>query len=106
MSTMFPAKTNPSSLSFSHLNSRLCQSAALSLSLRALPVRAEHFLLAEVTVMSADRPEKRKKFITSYYSCKTYSKRSHVIEEVTTLLLNPLVHTFSIKEITADYTLF
>ena len=57
MSTMFPATFNPSSLSVSHLSIRLCQSAALSLIFRALPVRAEHFLLAEVTGMSLEWPE-------------------------------------------------
>lgn len=57
ISTMFPANMKPSSLSFSHLIIRLCQSAALSLIFRALPVTAVHFLFAEVTVMSLDRPE-------------------------------------------------
>lgn len=53
-STMFPATLNPTSFSFSHLSIRLCQSAAMSFIFRALPVRAEHFLFDEVTVMLFD----------------------------------------------------
>lgn len=59
MLTMLAATLNPSSLSFSHLSIRLCQSAALSLIFRPLPVTAEYFLFAEDTVMSPESPENR-----------------------------------------------